>query len=92
MSFFRLTWIKKNKTKPKTKNKKNNKLRISITESEFPNLFISLTYILASGSTEVKQEEKSGSAAITRKPGTSGVSNTPKTWNYKGKDKRKITF
>ena len=58
----------------------------------YPNFFISLTYILASGSTEVKQEEKSGSAAITRKPGTSGVSSTPKTWNYKGKDKRKITF
>ena len=29
----------------------------------YPNLFISLTHILASGSTEVKQEEESGSAA-----------------------------
>ena len=97
MSFFRLTWIKKNKTKPKTKNKKNNKLRISITESEFPNLFISLTYILVSGSTEVKQEEESDSAAQKHKrdpfgePGTSGVSSTGKRRKFKG-DKRKIAF
>ena len=64
----------------------------------YPNLFISLTYILASGSTEVKQEEKSGSAAKkpkldpTGEPGTSGVSNTRKTRKFKGKDKKKITF
>ena len=57
-----------------------------------PNLFISLTYILASGSTEIKREKESGPAAKTCKPGTSGVSSTPKTLNYKGKDKRKITF
>ena len=64
----------------------------------YPNLFISLTYIPASGSTEVKQEEKSGSAAKkprldpTGEPGTSGVSNTRKTRKFKGKDKKKITF
>ena len=64
----------------------------------YPNLFISLTYILASGSTEVKQEEKSGSAAEKPKldpigePGTSGLSSTSKTRKFKGKDKRKITF
>ena len=64
----------------------------------YPNLFISLTYILASGSTEVKQEEKSGSAAKKPKvdpigePGTSGVSSTSKTRKFKGKDKRKVTF
>ena len=64
----------------------------------YPNLFISLTYILASGSNEVKQEEKSGSAAKKPKvdpveePGTSGVSSTSKTRKFKGKDKRKITF
>ena len=64
----------------------------------YPNLFISFTYIPASGSTEVKQEEKSGSAAKkpkldpTGEPGTSGVSNTRKTRKFKGKDKRKITF
>ena len=64
----------------------------------YPNLFISLTYILASGSNEVKQEEKSGSASKKPKvdpieePGTSGVSSTSKTRKFKGKDKRKITF
>ena len=64
----------------------------------YPNLFISLTHILASGSTEVKQEEESGSAAKKPKidpigePGTSGVSSTSKTRKFKGKDKRKVTF
>ena len=64
----------------------------------YPNLFISLTYILASGSNEVKKEEKSGSAAKKpnvdpiEEPGTSGVSSTSKTRKFKGKDKRKITF
>ena len=63
-----------------------------------PKLFISLAYILSSCSTEVKQEEKSGSAAKKRKvdaveePVTSGVSSTSKTRKFKGKDKRKITF
>ena len=51
----------------------------------YPNLFISLTYILASCSTKVKQEEESDS-------GTSGVSSTSETRKFKGKDKRKITF
>ena len=49
----------------------------------YPNLFISLTYILAFGSTEVKQEEESGSAA--KKPKSLGR-------KFKGKDKRKVTF
>ena len=48
-------------------------------------LFISLAYILASGSTEVRQEEKRGW-------GTSGVSSTSETRKFKGNDKRKITF
>ncbi|CAH3139803.1 unnamed protein product [Pocillopora meandrina] len=45
--------------------------------------------VAASGSTEVKQEEKSGSAAKkpkldpTGEPGTSGVSNTRKTRKFK---------
>ena len=62
------------------------------------NLFISLTYILASDSTKVKQEEKSDSAAKKPKldavgePGTSGVSSTRKTRRFKGKAKVKITF
>ena len=61
-------------------------------------LFISLTDILAYSSTEVKQEEESGSAAKKPKldaigePGTSGVSNTSKTRKFKGEDKRKTTF
>ena len=64
----------------------------------YHDLFISITYILASGSTEVKQEEKSGSAAKKPKfdpigePGISGVSSTSETGKFKGKDKRKITF
>ena len=64
----------------------------------YPNLFISLTYILTSCSTEVKQKEESGSAAKKPKldpieePGTSGVSNSSETKKFKGKDKRKITF
>ena len=64
----------------------------------YPNLFISLTCIVASGSTEVKQEKKSGLAAKKRKldhtgePGTSGVSSTSKTRKFEGKDKGKITF
>ena len=64
----------------------------------YPNLFIYLTYILASCSNEVKQEEKSGSAVKkpkldpTGEPGTSGVSNTSKTRKFKRKGKRKITF
>ena len=37
VSFFRLTWIKKKK---QNQNKKNNKLRISITESEFHAKFL----------------------------------------------------
>ena len=64
----------------------------------YPNLFISLAYILFSCSTEVKQWEKSGSAANKPKldpveePGTSGVSSTSKIRKFKGKEKRKITF
>ena len=64
----------------------------------YPNLFTSLTYILASGSNEVKQEEESGSAAKKPEldpigePGTSGVSSTSETRKFKSKDKRKITF
>ena len=64
----------------------------------YPNLFISLTYILAPSSTEVKQEEESDSAVKkprldpTGEPGTSGVSSTSKTRRFKGKDKGKITF
>ena len=64
----------------------------------YPNLFISLTYKLASASNEVKQKEKSGSAAKKPEigpfgePGTSGVSSTSKTRKFKGKEKRKITF
>ena len=54
--------------------------------------------MVASGSTEVKQEKKSDSAAKKRKldptgePGTSGVSSTSKTRKFEGKDKGKITF
>ena len=57
---------------------------------------LSLTYILASHSTEVKQEEESGSAAKkskldpVRELGTSGVSSTSKT--MKGKDVRNVMF
>ena len=64
----------------------------------YPNLFISLTYILASASNEVKQKEKRGSAAKKpkldplREPGTLGVSSTRKTRKFKGKAKRKITL
>ena len=64
----------------------------------YPNLFISLTYILASASNEVKQKEKRGSAAKKPKidpfgePGTFGVSSTSKTRKFKGKAKRKITL
>ena len=64
----------------------------------YPNLFISLTYIPASSSTEVNLEKERGSAAKKPKrvaigePGTSGVSSTSKTRKFKGKDKRKITF
>ena len=64
----------------------------------YPNLFISLTHILASGYTEVKQEEESGSAAkkpnlvTTGEHRTSGVSSTNKTRKFKGKDKGKIAF
>ena len=64
----------------------------------YHDLFISLTYILASGSTEVKQEKKSGSAAkkpkldLIGESGTSEVSNTSETGKFKGKDKGKITF
>ena len=64
----------------------------------YPNLFISLTYIPASGSTEVEQKEKSGPAAKKLKldpfgkPGTSGVSSTSKTRKFKGKDKGKLHF
>ena len=64
----------------------------------YPNLFISLTYILAPGSPEVKQEEESGSAAKKPKldsvgePEISGVSSTSETRKFKGKDRRKITF
>ena len=64
----------------------------------YPNLFIFLIFLLASGSTEVKQEEEGGSAAKKPKldpigePGTCGVSSTGKTRKFKGEDKRKITF
>ena len=64
----------------------------------YPNLFIFLTYILAPGSTEVKQEEESDSAVKkpkldpTGEPRTSGVSSTSKKGKIEGKDKRKITF
>ena len=64
----------------------------------YPNLFISLTYIPASCSTEVKQEEESGSAVTNpkrnpiRKCRTFGVSSTSETRKFKGKEKRKITF
>ena len=64
----------------------------------YPNLFISLIFILASCSTEVKQEEESGSTAKKpgfdpfEEPGTSGVSSTSKTRKFKGKAKRKIRF
>ena len=64
----------------------------------YPNLFISLTYILARGSPEVKQEEESDSAAKKPKldsvgePEISGVSSTSETRKFKGKDRRKITF
>ena len=60
--------------------------------------FSSLTYILASSSTEVNLEKERDSAAKKPKrvaigePGTSGVSSTSKTRKFKGKDKRKITF
>ena len=62
----------------------------------YPNLFISLTYILASGSNEVKQEEESDSAIEKPKlnpigePGTSGVSKTCEKRKFKGKDKSKL--
>ena len=64
----------------------------------YPNLFISLTYIPASCSTEVKQEKESGSAVTKpkldpiREPGTFRVSSTSETRKFKGKEKRKITF
>ena len=64
----------------------------------YPNLFISLIFILASCSTEVKQEEESGSTAKKpgfdpfEEPGISGVSSTSKTRKFKGKEKRKIRF
>ena len=64
----------------------------------YPSLFISLTYILTSASTEVKQKEESGSTAKKpgfdpiEEPGTSGVSNTSETRKFKGKNKRKIRF
>ena len=64
----------------------------------YPNFFISLTYIPASCSTEVKQEEKSGSAVTKPKRNpfrisrTFGVSSTSETRKFKGKEKRKITF
>ena len=59
---------------------------------------LSYLQLLASGSTEVKQEKKSGSAAKKPKldpigePGTSEVSNTSETRKFKGKDKGKIAF
>ena len=62
------------------------------------NLFTSLTYILASGYTEVKQEEENGSAAkkpkldTVEEPGTSRVSSSSETRKFKGKGIRKITF
>ena len=62
----------------------------------YPDLLIFLTYILASCSTEVKQEEESGSAAKKLKlvtsvePETSRVSSANKTRKFKGKDKGKI--
>ena len=64
----------------------------------YPNFFISLTYILAFGITEVNQEEKGGSAAKKPKldpigePQTSRVSSTSETRKFESKDKRKITF
>ena len=51
------------------------------------NLFISLTYILASGSTKVNPEKERGSAGKERKL-HSGVSRI----RFKGKDKRKFAF
>ena len=55
----------------------------------YPNLFISLTYILASASYEVKKKEKSGSA--TKKPKLTLLENLellvyPATRKFKGKD------
>ena len=64
----------------------------------YPYLFISFIDILAYGSTGVKQEEESGSAAKKRKldpieePEFSEVSNTRKTKKFKGKDTIKILF
>ena len=60
-----------------------------------PKLLLSLTYILVSYSTEVKEEVDSGSDAKKSKldpigePGTSGVSSTGKT--VEGKDIRNVT-
>ena len=64
----------------------------------YPNLFISLAYILASASNEVRLKEESGSAAKKPKfvsngePGISGVSSARKTRKFKGKDKGKLHF
>ena len=58
-------------------------------------LFISLTYILVSGSVVDKQEEKSGSKRKRDPFGElepSGASSTSKKRKFQGKDKRKITF
>ena len=55
----------------------------------YPDLFISLTYILASGSAKVNPEKERGSAVKKRKLYFRVSSGERK---FKGKDKRKITF